>query len=194
MNITNVHQVNDEHKRGTQPDERKATCSSGLTNLTYVRQPRGTDEPKTLTFVGSTWLTNVRHIGPRRPWCHVKDFFKKIYFVCLPGRGAYKTGTQYTIYKQQQTHIQYTTIQHVKHHKYWSNTTATHQYPNITSPRMQRSSLRRVVVLHPSTACVDHCLGELFSLRGIMLCVWNLQDIDTNMLDDHKSCEIQWKF
>jgi hypothetical protein len=46
-------------------------------NLTYVRRPRGTDEPKTLTFVGSTWLTNVRHVGPRRPWCHIKDFFKK---------------------------------------------------------------------------------------------------------------------
>jgi hypothetical protein len=30
----------------------------------------GTDKSKTLTFVGSTWLTNVRHVVPRPPWCH----------------------------------------------------------------------------------------------------------------------------
>jgi hypothetical protein len=59
---------------------------------------------------------------------------------------------------------------------------------------MHRSSLRRVVVLRPSTACVEHHLGERFSLRGVMLRVQNLQDIDINMLDDHKTCKIQRKF
>jgi hypothetical protein len=59
---------------------------------------------------------------------------------------------------------------------------------------MHRLSLRRVVVLRPSTACVEHRLGKRFSLRGIMMWVQNLQDIDINMLDDHKTREIQRKF
>jgi hypothetical protein len=169
-------------------------------NLTYVHRPCGSDEPKTLMFVGSTWPTNVRHVVPQPPWCHIglmfigsqmnitatwqtqpatstprgsyvrqcspdkhKDFFYKKIMFCLPPRSG-SLQNRYIIYKQQQTHIQYITIQHIKHHKYRSNTTATHQNPNITSPRMHRSSLRRVVVLRPSTACVEHHLGERFSL------------------------------
>jgi hypothetical protein len=156
-------------------------------------------------FVGSpmnitaTWQTRPAtsipcgsyvHRGTDRP-TNIR-IFKKILF-CLPPRPG-SLQNKYTIYKQQQTHIQYIAIQHVKHHKYRSNTTVTHQNPNITSPRMHRSSLRRVVVLCPSTACVQHRLGERFSLRGVMLWVWTLQDIDINMLDDHKTHEIQCKF
>jgi hypothetical protein len=44
-------------------------------NRTYVRRPGGTNEPKTLTFVGSTWPMNVRHVGPHRPRCHVGLMF-----------------------------------------------------------------------------------------------------------------------
>jgi hypothetical protein len=176
--------------------------------LTYVRRPCGTDEPKTLMFIDSTWPTNVRHVVPQPLWCHVglmfvgsmtnitatwqtwpatstprgsyvrrgtdkyKIFFLKNLFCLPPQPGSLQN--RYTIYKQQQTHIQYITIQHVKHHKYRSNTTATHQNPNIKSPRMHRSSLRRVVVLRPSTACVERRLGERISLWGVMLWVWNL--------------------
>ncbi len=56
---------------------------------------------------------------------------------------------------------------------------------------MHRSSLRRVIVLRPSTAYVEHRLGEIFSLRDVTLWVQNL---DKNMLDDHKTHEIQRKF
>jgi hypothetical protein len=59
---------------------------------------------------------------------------------------------------------------------------------------MHRSSLHRVIVLRPSTAYVEHRLGERFSLQGVMLWVQNLQDIDINMLDGHKTREIQRKF
>jgi hypothetical protein len=99
-----------------------------------------------------------------------KDFFKKKFLFCLPPR----LESLQNRYKQ--TDIQYITIQQVKHHKYpirqtlqVSNTTATHQYPNITRHRMHRSSLRWVIMLHPSTACVEHHLGELFSCRGVTL-------------------------
>jgi hypothetical protein len=148
--------------------------------------------------ITTTWQTRPATSTPhgsyvRRGTNKHKDlFFKKILFCLPPWPGSLQN--KYTIYKQQQTHIQYITIQHIKHHKYRSNTTATHQNPNITSPRMHRSSLHWVVVLRPSTACVEHRLGECFSLRGIMLWVWNLQDIDINMLDDHKIREIQHKF
>jgi hypothetical protein len=48
-----------------------------------------------------------------------------------------------------------------------------------------------VVVLHCSTACVEHHLGEHVSHHGIVLLVQTLQDIDMNMLDCHKNCENQ---
>jgi hypothetical protein len=121
-----------------------------------------------------------------------KDFFLKISVLSTspieePPKQVYNTQTTantYTIYNNPTR----------QNHKYRSNTTATHQNPNITSPRMHHSLLHRVVVLRPSTACVEHRLGERFSLRGVMLRVQNLQDIDINMLDDHKTCKIQRKF
>jgi hypothetical protein len=115
---------------------------------------------------------------PDKHNCHAADptshvyptwlrIFLKFLFCLSPRPGSLQN--RYTIYKQQQTHIQYIIIQHDKHHKYRSNTTMTHQNQNITSPRMHRSSLRRVIVLRPSTAYVERCLGERFSLRGVML-------------------------
>jgi hypothetical protein len=48
-----------------------------------------------------------------------------------------------------------------------------------------------VVVLHCSTTCVEHHLGELVSYHGIVLSIHTLQDIDMNVLDHHKNHENQ---
>jgi hypothetical protein len=160
-------------------------------------------------FIGTTWPTNISHVGPCLPSCHVcsmfvgslmnikatwqfrpatpalrgpyvhrltdehMEFLKKLPILSASPAGEPPKQVSTNIYR---IYNNPTSIQHVKHHKYpihqtlqVSNTTATHQYPNITSHRMHRSSLRRVIVLCPSTACVKHRLGELFSCRDIAL-------------------------
>jgi hypothetical protein len=82
---------------------------------------------------------------------------------------------------------------HVKHNKYPMYTTATQKYWNITSPRIHRS-LHKVVVLRTSFVWVKHRSSKLFSWRGVALWVQNLQNIDTNVLDDYKTHEIESKF
>jgi hypothetical protein len=49
------------------------------------------------------------------------------------------------------------------------------------------TSLRWVVILRSSNACVEHRLGKLVSHRGVTLWVWSLWDIDVSVLDHHKN-------